>query len=89
MQYLLIGVVLLVLGLIALRKFSQANPATVAANLRRLAGLGVGAIAVRTIAERADLELSGVWVHSDEKSGRDAGELAGIGPIGLAATSER
>ncbi len=50
---------------------------------------GVGAIAVRTIAERADLELSGVWVHSAEKSGRDAGELAGIEPIGLAATSDR
>ena len=38
---------------------------------------GVGSIAVRTIAERPDLELVGVWVHGRDKQGRDAGELAG------------
>ena len=50
---------------------------------------GVGAIAVRVLAERPDLELAGVWVHDPKKVGRDAGELAGLPPLGLAATSDR
>jgi hypothetical protein len=29
-----------------------------------------------------------VWVHSVDKVGRDAGELAGIGPIGVTATND-
>jgi hypothetical protein len=49
---------------------------------------GVGAIAVRAIAARPDLVLAGVWVHDPAKAGRDAGELAGIGRIGLAASSD-
>jgi hypothetical protein len=49
---------------------------------------GVGSIAVRAVHRRPDLELVGVWVHSPEKVGRDAGELAGIDPIGLAATND-
>ena len=50
---------------------------------------GVGAIAVRVLAERPDLELVGVWVHSAEKAGRDAGEIAGGSAIGVEATSDR
>ena len=50
---------------------------------------GVGAIALRVLAERPDLELAGVWVHDAKKVGRDAGELAGLHPLGLAATSDR
>src|SRR5690349_6617007 len=49
---------------------------------------GIGTIAIRAIQRRPDLELVGVWVHSPEKVGRDAGELAGIDPIGLAATND-
>lgn len=49
---------------------------------------GVGAIALRAIAERPDLELAGVWVHSPDKAGRDAGELAGGARLGLAATRD-
>jgi len=49
---------------------------------------GVGAIAVAAIAQRPDLELAGVWVHDPAKAGRDAGELAGIGPLGVTATSD-
>ena len=45
-----------------------------------------GTLAIRSIHRRPDLDLVGVWVHNPEKDGRDAGELAGIGPIGLAAT---
>ena len=49
---------------------------------------GVGSIAIDAIRRRPDLELVGVWVHSPEKVGRDAGELAGGAPIGVAATND-
>lgn len=49
---------------------------------------GVGSIAIDAIRRRPDLELVGVWVHSDEKIGRDAGELAGGSPVGVAATND-
>jgi hypothetical protein len=49
---------------------------------------GVGSIAIDAIRRRPDLELVGVWVHSDHKVGKDAGELAGGDPIGVAATNE-
>lgn len=49
---------------------------------------GIGSIAIRTIQRRPDLELVGVWVHSPEKDGKDAGELANGEPIGLAATND-
>jgi len=45
----------------------------------------IGSIAIDAIGRRPDLDLVGVWVHSPDKAGRDAGELAGIGPINLAA----
>lgn len=48
---------------------------------------GVGALAIGAIDARPDLDLVGVWVHAPDKAGRDAGELAGIGPLGLRATS--
>ncbi len=47
----------------------------------------VGARAMRRVIEHPDLELVGVLVHSDSKVGRDAGELAGIDPVGVAATN--
>lgn len=47
----------------------------------------VGAHAVRAVVERADLELVGLYVHSESKAGRDAGELVGIDPVGVTATS--
>lgn len=49
---------------------------------------GVGSIAIDAIRRRPDLELVGVWVHSPDKDGRDAGELAGGAPMGLAATND-
>jgi len=49
---------------------------------------GVGSIAIDAITRRPDLELVGVWVHSPEKVGKDAGELAGGGPLGVAATDD-
>src|SRR6185369_13776871 len=49
---------------------------------------GVGSIAIDAIRRRPDLELVGVWVHSTDKVGKDAGELANGEPIGLAATND-
>ena len=37
---------------------------------------GIGSLSIVAVNERPDLELVGVWVHSEEKVGRDAGELA-------------
>jgi hypothetical protein len=47
----------------------------------------VGSRALRRAIEHPDLDLVGVYVHSAAKAGRDAGELAGLAPIGVAATS--
>ena len=49
---------------------------------------GVGSIAVDAIRRRPDLDLVGVWVHSEDKVGKDAGELAGGEPMGVAATTD-
>lgn len=49
---------------------------------------GVGSHAIRAIARRPDLNLVGVWVHSPEKVGTDAGTLVGIDPISVIATND-
>ncbi|MBV8860768.1 MAG: dihydrodipicolinate reductase, partial [Mycobacterium sp.] len=49
---------------------------------------GIGSIAIRAMQRRCDIELIGVWVHSPEKVGKDAGELANGERIGLAATND-
>ena len=48
----------------------------------------VGRPALRAIAAHRDLELAGVIVANPDKVGRDAGELAGIEPLGVAATDD-
>jgi 2,4-diaminopentanoate dehydrogenase len=48
---------------------------------------GVGVAAIRGVLEHPELELVGCWVHSESKAGRDAGEIAGVGPIGVTATN--
>jgi 4-hydroxy-tetrahydrodipicolinate reductase len=47
-----------------------------------------GKIAIPAIVARDDLELVGVWVSSEKKDGRDAGEICGIDPIGVRATRD-
>jgi hypothetical protein len=47
----------------------------------------VGSRSLRRAIEHPDLDLVGVWVHSPDKAGRDAGELAGIAPVGVYATN--
>lgn len=49
---------------------------------------GVGRAAIEAITSHPELELAGVWVHAEEKVGRDAGEIAGIGPLGVEATQD-
>ena len=49
---------------------------------------GVGRAAIQGVIRHPQLELVGCWVHSDDKHGRDAGELAGEAPIGVAATTD-
>jgi 2,4-diaminopentanoate dehydrogenase len=48
----------------------------------------VGKLAIRAVADRPTLELTGVWVHSEAKDGKDAGTLAGIEPLGVRATRD-
>jgi hypothetical protein len=48
----------------------------------------VGRPAIRAVAAHHDLELVGVVVADPAKVGRDAGELAGIAPIGVVATAD-
>lgn len=49
---------------------------------------GVGRAAIQGVIAHPELELVGCWVHSADKAGRDAGELAGEDPIGVAATTD-
>jgi hypothetical protein len=48
----------------------------------------VGSRALRRAIEHPDLDVVGVWVHGASKVGQDAGTLAGIAPIGVAATND-
>jgi hypothetical protein len=47
----------------------------------------VGRHAVAAIAARRDLELVGARVYDEAKAGRDVGEICGIGPVGVIATT--
>ena len=48
----------------------------------------MGVIALRGVIDHPQLELVDVVVHSDAKAGRDAGELCGVAPVGVAATQD-
>jgi hypothetical protein len=48
----------------------------------------VGTIAIRHFAGHPDFDLVGVLVHSPDKVGRDAGQIAGIAPTGVLATDD-
>ena len=49
---------------------------------------GVGRAAIEAIASHPELELAGCWVHGEGKVGRDAGEIANIGALGVEATND-
>lgn len=48
----------------------------------------VGSIALRVLAADPRFELAGLWVHSEAKAGKDAGELVGLPPTGVRATRD-
>lgn len=48
----------------------------------------VGIHAVPAIVAHPELELAGLWVHSDSKAGKDAGALCGGPPAGVAASQD-
>jgi hypothetical protein len=48
----------------------------------------IGQISIRHFAANPAFELVGVYVTSDDKAGTDAGQLAGIAPLGVAATRD-
>jgi hypothetical protein len=48
----------------------------------------VGRYAIAAVVDHPELELVGARVYTDEKVGQDVGEIASIGPIGVAATND-
>ena len=48
----------------------------------------IGSRSLRGVIEHPDLELVGLYVYSPDKTGRDAGELVGLGPTGVVATGQ-
>ncbi|MDL4816343.1 NAD(P)H-dependent amine dehydrogenase family protein [Actinomadura opuntiae] len=48
----------------------------------------IGARALRGVIEHPDMTLAGVYVHSPDKAGIDAGDLCGLGATGIAATRD-
>jgi 2,4-diaminopentanoate dehydrogenase len=46
----------------------------------------IGSSSLREIIRSPKMELVGVYVHSEAKEGRDAGELCGLPPVGVTAT---
>ena len=48
----------------------------------------VGKAVIRTLTRRDDLQLVGLYVQSAEKVGLDAGDIAGIQPLGVRATHD-
>lgn len=48
----------------------------------------IGTRALRAVIEHPTLDLAGVYVHTPEKAGHDAGELCGLGPTGVVSTHD-
>jgi hypothetical protein len=49
---------------------------------------GVGKAAIEGVLDHPELELVGCWVYSDDKNGKDVGELIGRAPIDVTATND-
>jgi hypothetical protein len=67
------------------------SPSYLSAMAKRVVVWGtgfVGRMVIAEIARHPEFELVGVGVHDPDKVGRDAGELAGIGPLGVRATDD-
>lgn len=49
----------------------------------------MGKTCLRAVIDHPDLELVGLYVYSDKKAGRDAGDIAGLDKTGVLATRNR
>lgn len=47
----------------------------------------IGTRSLQRVIEHPDMELVGLWVHSPDKAGRDAGALCALPPTGVIATN--
>ncbi len=47
----------------------------------------IGTRSLQRVIEHPDMELVGLWVHSPDKAGKDAGGLCGLPPTGIFATN--
>ena len=45
----------------------------------------IGMRSLRAVLEHPKMSLVGLYVHSEAKAGRDAGELCGLEPVGIQA----
>ena len=48
----------------------------------------IGSRALRAAIEHPKMKLVGLYVHSQDKAGADAGDLCGLGPVGVKATRD-
>jgi 2,4-diaminopentanoate dehydrogenase len=48
----------------------------------------IGMRSLRAVIQHPDLDLVGLYVYSETKAGRDAGELCGLDPVGVVATRD-
>lgn len=48
----------------------------------------IGAVSLRELIVSSQFDLVGVYVHSEAKAGKDAGELCGLDPVGVVATCD-
>ncbi len=48
----------------------------------------IGLRSLRAVIDHPDLELVGLYVYSDAKVGKDAGDLCGLPPVGVVATRD-
>ena len=46
----------------------------------------IGACSLKALLQSRQFQVVGVYVHSESKEGRDAGELCGLAPVGVRAT---
>jgi len=49
---------------------------------------GVGRASIEGIVSHPELELVGCWVHSEDKVGKDVGDIVGMQDLGIAATND-
>ncbi|GAA0413027.1 hypothetical protein GCM10009530_76970 [Microbispora corallina] len=63
-------------------------PATRPLRVVQWATGAVGGYALRSVITRPEFELAGVLVYDQDKVGRDAGELVGVGEAGVACTDD-